>query len=773
MALRPMADGATCDISRMVAELSSSSSSSARSANGFLDHCRSAREAVIEKLLPFLSQMSLGFHSSRCCIVNAFSALVPCGDRQVKVTFGDVSALSDLLFEELEGAIRNIASFLASPTVISLLRCCIKLLTPLGFNQSFVLKKCQVLHSLLAKLCCQVEASMLLFGDKEVSYWKRSISREYTVSTDGVLKSRIEVSNEFIDASAIGLDVLCPILEVFVDELLMNQDFQQYLMTTDSITSVSKKLFKSQHTYGNVANVLEVVSAHFLHFFSDESAVTKFSKTLFWSCNGNLKPSELSLSSAMVLLGIIANTAATYLLKTHVISLVAKSIGICMNLHHKKEDLGIHMLSYVSAFEVSVDLYLKHSSVLEVIDHYLKADNSFDLSEKERSAFGFGMATAFESFVQPVTSGRIDLQSLKFAESCSPIFDKKFYSFDLMSATLSYINDIKPLFDPSFTKEISEILNCITLKCLTSVRKDTSLKIAEEETAGKICYLSALLKLMGCSLLQIVYQIRGSHNASSLKTLNDYAHCREYHFIADILGSFRHWRPQSGIIASGALLKHPETHKETKLVIVHFCSLLLFCYETGSKFLWKSCIFVLMVFINLLVFEEGNVDALNSILQQPAPYCPRNYFKSKIYQDMASRKSSQLVLSNVRKTKSQFRGEPKTTDLIEREDEDGDKACNGEAFIESILGMEEKGKRPRDYEELADFIVCKHGKDYKSWLNSRKIFRSWSHEKAALARQQKKRKLKRLLWGLNDESNPPPPFGTSEHNHEQKDKSLS
>ncbi|CAN6455614.1 unnamed protein product [Victoria cruziana] len=800
MALTTVDVGATFDISRLLAELSSD-----RSASRFLelDSCRSSLEMILEKLLPLLSQMSLGFHSGRYCIVDAFSAFVQCGDRQVNVPFGDVSALADLLFQELEGAIRNLAAFIPSTVVIWLLRCCIKLLTPLGFNQSFVLKKSQVLHSLLAKLCCPVEASMLLCGDRDVSYCKRLVSREYTVSTDRVVRSRIEVCNELINASTMGLHICCPMLEVFIDEFLMNQDFQQCLKTADSITCASKKLFKSQHIYGEVENVLEVVSAHFLHFFSDEAAITRFCQTLFWSCSGNIRLSELSLSSAMVLLGIIANTAATYLLEAHVISLVSKSIGIHMYPHHKKEDLDIHMLSCVSAFEVSVDLYMKHLSVLEVINSYLKADNSFDLSEKEPYVFGFGMPTAFGSFVQPVTSGRIDLQSLKFAESCSSTFHKKFYSFDLMSSTLAYIEDIEPLSDPSFSKETSKILNYITLKCLTSLRKDTSLNIAEEEFSGKICYLAALLKLMGCSLLQIVNQMRGSHNGHSLKTLNDYANCREYDFIAVILGSFGHWRQQSGMVSFGAMSKHLEKYKRTKIAIEHFFSLLLFCYETGPEFLWKSCIFVLMVLINLLVFEEGNLDACNSILQQPTSHCLQNFFKSKIHQmalressllvashmmrirnvslqkssalhalkrtkiqdetfrqprqflvnkrikNVASKNSSLLVVSNMKKIKSRVRRELETTGFTEREDEDGDKACNGEAFIQPILGMEEKGKRPSDYEELADFIVCKHGKDYKSWLNSRKIFRWWSYEKAAMGRQLKKRKLKSLLWGFS------------------------
>jgi len=69
-------------------------------------------------------------------------------------------------------------------------------------------------------------------------------------------------------------------------------------------------------------------------------------------------------------------------------------------------------------------------------------------------------------------------------------------------------------------------------------------------------------------------------------------------------------------------------------------------------------------------------------------------------------------------------------------DKDGtEKACNGEMFLNSIL---EDPKKLSDYDELADFLECKTGKNYSKWLNGREIFRGRRYKKKLELKKPKK-----------------------------------
>lgn len=47
-------------------------------------------------------------------------------------------------------------------------------------------------------------------------------------------------------------------------------------------------------------------------------------------------------------------------------------------------------------------------------------------------------------------------------------------------------------------------------------------------------------------------------------------------------------------------------------------------------------------------------------------------------------------------------------------------------FLNCILG---DPKKLSDYDELADFLECKTGKNYSKWLNRREIYRDKRHQK--------------------------------------------
>lgn len=62
--------------------------------------------------------------------------------------------------------------------------------------------------------------------------------------------------------------------------------------------------------------------------------------------------------------------------------------------------------------------------------------------------------------------------------------------------------------------------------------------------------------------------------------------------------------------------------------------------------------------------------------------------------------------------------------------------CNGEMFLHCII---KNPTKLSDYDELADFLECKKGEDYSSWLNRRSKYRKWKYQKLTDLRKLKKK----------------------------------
>ncbi|CAK9177567.1 unnamed protein product, partial [Ilex paraguariensis] len=77
-------------------------------------------------------------------------------------------------------------------------------------------------------------------------------------------------------------------------------------------------------------------------------------------------------------------------------------------------------------------------------------------------------------------------------------------------------------------------------------------------------------------------------------------------------------------------------------------------------------------------------------------------------------------------------------------EEETEEACDGEIFLKCIL---ENPKELSDFDDLADFIKCKKGKDYFCWLKERQKYRKWKCEKLAVLRWKKKKKIWKFMKG--------------------------
>ncbi|KAF8411882.1 hypothetical protein HHK36_004440 [Tetracentron sinense] len=703
-----------------------------------------------------------------------------------KLTFTDICNLSNSLFKELCRRFEQLFSALHHVTanvvfgqvsiysdiwgppeeLTLLLRCCMVILRLLEFDQNLLLQKCQILLEILSKLCSpdvMLHISCIAGRNKNSAIsFKRSVSRECTYSSDGGITSSVEefdASLCFIEQSDLFLPFLCSIHEVFVDELLVHRPLRQYFMIFDTVSCTSEKLFMCHGSDGDSDNVLEVISAHFILSYCDEKAFVRFLNRLFWLHGEDFRIPELSLTGAMALLGSSVMLSAPQIFQVHLISLISESIGIDMASKDTRLDPR-RMNCYISALERSVILYTKHISSLQLCDLPIAANSEFVSCDKPW-LLGREFQPSFESYIRPVTNNIINLLSTKLDDSwnlysCDMSSRTK---TDLMTASIAYMKENQYVLDKSFRDEILSILSCIIYRTFSGDLGDTVLLENGDVSQQEMYRLASILKLMSSSMLQTTWCMRQSGNSGCLKTLKDYSLCREYDFIVGFIGCFRKFEVHQPIqkLLYDVMETYPARHKETKLMLMHFSGLLLLSFDRGLEFLSKGCIFMMMTLMNLFIFEEGNLDALRPLLGFGKEPLSSGSSPVKDPEALVGQKPSLIVASKFQKIQILYLrtatlagnsvgtrdGEPEDLENTLLKDVQED-TCDGEIFIKCI--KERHGKQS-DFDDLADFIECKQGKDYSSWLKDRQKYRKWKCEKMTVVRKERKKKSWKLMKG--------------------------
>lgn len=380
----------------------------------------------------------------------------------------------------------------------------------------------------------------------------------------------------------------------------MHHHLRDHFVETNCVSFTKEKPFICEGGHGDI--VLEVISAHFVLSVSDEWGINRFPDTMFWSYGKEFKIPQLSVTAGMAVLGSSAVYTAPQVLQAHLISLVSECIGIQMPPNNVKLN-RILLNSYILAFELSVKLHTRHNLILRMGSWVMEPCILDSLS-----------GLAFKAYVQPDTYDKLDSLLRKLVDPSHPCFHSLFArpKSYLLNTSMEYIKENNSIIDKSCRDEACLILNCMIGMILHG---DMGVKVShhqEEIHRQELYLLAAGLKLMSCSLLQVVWFLRCCGTAGGLKTRKDFSQCQEYDLLTTIISCFGKYTASQPIqkILLGVMGTCPARHKDTKLVLVHFAGLLSFSFNAGVDFLWKGSIFVMMALMNLLIFEEGNLDAL-------------------------------------------------------------------------------------------------------------------------------------------------------------------
>ncbi|KAL3845643.1 hypothetical protein ACJIZ3_003046 [Penstemon smallii] len=687
----------------------------------------------------------------------------------IKVAFGDICELSNVLFKELEERFEQCFSSLCDlsankdirecssnlglydtvEVVKLLLRCCMILLNLLAGKLSLVLEKRQILLNILRKLSMPklVEKT----GQREIVF-EKSVFHKCPLGDNGGNASssaeKITASLHFLEPYNPLLFFLSKMLEIFVDELLVHEQLRRYFTNINSVASINDRLFDPHSSQDDV--MMESICNHFIHTFSDKQAFGDFLRRLFRSHHKELgyhfREPVLGVTSAVSLLLSPIMISAPKYMQAHVLSLVSEAIENVMNIKGSKPDHKL-ITCFLSTFEKSVILYMTNMSYgYSTSRGFATYSTSHEISPP-----------SLEFYISADTKNKVD--SLIDELDCSPnLLNDNFprMKSDLVSSSMRFVKEFQNVCDISCQDEILAILSCTILKASENF-DDAAINPLEGTAVQHIYFLASLLKLMSISLLQVVWFLRHGDDSCSLKTLKDLSSCKEYEFILGLITCFRDMDISLPLqeVLSNEMSRNSTKHTDSKSMFLHFSGLMSLSFVGGHDCLVKGCLLTILALLNLFVFEEGNLDALKSLVNSNTESFLSRSPVVKFQETVVGQNSGLVVASKFQKIRSLYKSviENKNNEMktlssqmepVVAFEEETEETSNGEIFFNCITKM---GQNPSNFDDLVGFVECNEEKDFSDWLNKRKKFRKRKLEKMAVLRWERKKKSWRTLKG--------------------------
>ncbi|XP_019157703.1 PREDICTED: uncharacterized protein LOC109154343 isoform X2 [Ipomoea nil] len=370
----------------------------------------------------------------------------------------------------------------------------------------------------------------------------------------------------------------------------------------------------------------------------------------------------------------------------------------------------------------------------------------------------------FESYILPSTQEKINSLIKRFEDSSDSFLGNHFFELksDMTSSCIAYVKDCQCLLDQSCQDDVFSIISCLILRA--SVSFDESVKPAiKGMDLQAICLLVAVLKLMGTSLLHAISYLWNGESYGSFKTLKNYSLCKEYMSILGSISCFSeskiHFPVQ--LFLCNIMETNFIKHKDFMVMLLHFSGMLAFSFLKRIGCLANGCLLTITALVNLFVLEEGYLDELRSLIVSGSDSVSDSSALPlvRIQEAVMDQRPSIMVASKFQNIQNLYLSKSKTMVKYCGSVEDGwpessssassclfdkeemvsveEETLNGEIFLRC---MEPNAKHDSDFDELADFIECKQGKDYAGWLQDREKYRKWKSKRTAMLRWKRKRK---------------------------------
>ncbi|KAL8485922.1 hypothetical protein ACS0TY_027998 [Phlomoides rotata] len=725
------------------------------------------KSPALKNVYSFLVQLCSNAEWSINNAVDSHSFDIEICHGDITVTFEDISELANVMFKELEERFEHLFSklggisadedlvesssslglFDAMEVLNLLFRCCMLLIMLLEARLNLILEKGQILLRILGKL---FSPNLVKDTRGNAFVFEKSFFHECTPVDNGCSASSVEgftASLQFLEPYDPLLVFKTTMLEVFVDELLAHRQLTGYFMIINSAAGIDERLFIPRSVLCGTGIVIEAICNHFILSFSDKKAL--LSQLFFMHAiklNNPYRAPELGVNAAVSLLLNPIMVSAPKYVQAHLISLVSEAVHI--DVKSVKPDRKLSNC-FLSSFEKSVCLYRTHMSRLETDGYSVLHGGCTSSSPRDI------VSPPFESYISPDTKNKIDtlisrLDNSSNQDPCDSFFRMK---SDLVSSSMRFVKECQSVYDISCPEEIFAIVSYLILKASESYDENAMLP-TEATTLQHLYPLASILKLMSISLLQAIQCLRHSDDSRSPKTLKGFTSCKEYNFIINTITCFRDLDISLPLqeVLSSQMSSHSMRHVDSKMMFLHFSGLMSLSFVSGLECLVKACLLSILAVLNLFVFEEGDLDALQSLVDSNKESSSPESPVVIVQETVVDRNNSLVVASKFHKIRSRLLsaidnkhngGSASNMEAAECLEEETEETINGEIFLKCMLKMDDVSK----FDDLVDFVECEQGKDYSSWLKNRQRYRKRKSEKLAVLRWEKKKKTWRSLKG--------------------------
>lgn len=397
------------------------------------------------------------------------------------------------------------------------------------------------------------------------------------------------------------------LFQVFVEEFLMDSQIRKHVMMTDKISSTTEKIFVYDGSCGNMHPIQEIISGHFLLSANDEWMFNRFFNSLSWENDIEDDVSELSLTTSLLLLGKRNMFHMPCLLEAHLILWASK----CISIQKPNDDwMSNEKLTnfHIIAFENSVNVYEDYISIMEFVAN---------TNQVHAQPCDHVKKLQFDSCIHPATH-----ESLQHRMNCLINFcclnSQGFLSEtkeDITHKSLCFIKQNGHILDDMYLDEVCLILQYIILNILSERNYTCGEYRNGSEIQPEIFCFAAVLKLMSSSLLQMIRKLKENATVSSTQASENKFASREYNFMLHIISRFRKYN-MSEVVKRCLLdvIGTKTTKHDSYLMFAHFASLLSYSFVKKLGFLWCNCIIVMMTILNLIIFEDGNLDIFTELV---------------------------------------------------------------------------------------------------------------------------------------------------------------
>jgi hypothetical protein len=390
----------------------------------------------------------------------------------------------------------------------------------------------------------------------------------------------------------------CPrILQVFAENLIFCGRLRSFFVKGDWAAPNESRVFAVvPRSLSEFHTVLELICNHFISALEGEGGYREFLSALSRSGNELQGAPEISFKGVLSLIRTTHSFSLPSVVRAHLLLLASR----CIN--------GPGLYSHLSEFERLIILYVGYLPTLGIFNR----NGSVKTPQSP-----FAGKRPLTCCIREVTHHKLKNQVNGLLSFCQvhmgdnlPTSDSDIYDIAdrLIEENQHMINEIFRQKAANAVRSIlSNVLHCAKLHEL----HDSDAEVTEE-----IFCFAAVLRLMGSLLQYILHHFSQMGDADGEENANHAALCSNYCTFCDTICLFSHYEANELHRCDffSTIGKPADRERASIQMLAHFASLSVFCVRRRLGFLWRICITMMIMAMNLVILEKESMDILELLI---------------------------------------------------------------------------------------------------------------------------------------------------------------